>query len=81
MELLSARLERHVHVPPDQIKAIHVYTDASGRYGGAAVIPFTNWFQCMWPQSWATTGIAVKELVPVGSRQLFGVPDGQAGMS
>ncbi len=51
--------------PPDQTKAIHVYTDASGRYGGAAVIPFTNWFQCMWPQSWATTGIAVKELVPV----------------
>ena len=52
---------------------VHVWTDASGRFGCGAVIPETEaWLQLQWPESYspehlALSGesIALKELLPV----------------
>ena len=51
--------------PPDTTNTVHVYADASGGFGVAAIIPYTSWFQCKWPPSWEEISIACKELLPI----------------
>ena len=51
--------------PQPAVSEIHVYTDASGLFGCGGVVWPSQWFSLQWPTSWAETGIAVKELVPV----------------
>ena len=43
----------------------HVYSDALGTYGCAAVMDTLGWFQAVWPEGWEVVDIVVKELVPV----------------
>lgn len=40
-------------------------SDASGQWGCGAFSSFGQWFQCHWPESWASIHITVKELVPI----------------
>ena len=42
-----------------------VVSDASGSYGCGAFSLSHGWFQLQWPDSWSSTNIAAKELVPV----------------
>ncbi|ORU94053.1 MAG: hypothetical protein A6F71_09145 [Cycloclasticus sp. symbiont of Poecilosclerida sp. M] len=43
--------------------AVHVYSDASGTYGGGAFVEGLGWFQTQWPEDWEGVDIASKELV------------------
>ena len=45
--------------------ACHVYSDASGSYGGGAVVDTWGWFQVQWPGEWNEVDISVKEMVPI----------------
>ena len=46
--------------------SVHVYTDASGRYGcGGVGLPQRWFFQLQWGPSWSDVDISVKELVPI----------------
>ena len=40
-------------------------SDASGHWGCGAFSSAGDWFQCQWPQAWATVHITIKELLPV----------------
>lgn len=40
-------------------------SDASGSFGCGAFVNNLGWFQLQWPDSWQSTNIAAKELVPV----------------
>ena len=40
-------------------------SDASGRWGCGAFSTSGQWFQCVWPKSWAGVHITVKELMPI----------------
>lgn len=43
-----------------------IISDASGSWGcGAFCTASLNWFQLQWPPHWASTNIAVKELLPI----------------
>ena len=44
--------------------SVHVFSDASGSFGCGAFCG-NSWFQVQWPNTWASTSIAEKELVPV----------------
>ena len=50
---------------PLPIPAHTVTSDASGSWGCGAVSDSGEYFQVQWPSSWATTNIAIKEMVPV----------------
>ena len=41
-----------------------VYSDAAGTWGCGASWSY-QWFQVPWPESWRSTGIAPKELIPI----------------
>ena len=41
----------------------HVYSDASGRFGGGEFTNAIGWFQNQWPEPWREADIAVKELL------------------
>ena len=47
--------------------SITCWSDASGNWGCGAILsaPPQPWFQLQWPESWTSTNIAAKELVPV----------------
>lgn len=50
---------------PPTTPALEVVSDASGSYGcGAFSLPH-GWFQVQWPEDWAATHIAPKEMVPL----------------
>jgi len=50
---------------PTTVPSISITSDASGSFGcGVFSHPF-GWFQIQWPQSWHSTQITIKELVPV----------------
>ena len=50
---------------PTTTPSVTVTSDASGSFGCGAFSPPYGWFQVTWPQSWQSTHITVKELVPV----------------
>ena len=52
--------------------------DASGTWGCAVVSWHMGaWFQVPWPAPWASSSIAIKELLPLWSVQLSGVVPGR----
>ena len=50
---------------PAVVPPIEVLSDAFGTYGCGAFCLSYGWFQIQWPESWASTHIAAKELVPI----------------
>ena len=49
-----------------QPQPLHTITaDASGSWGCGAVNDEGSWFQLQWPESWAQSHIAAKEMVPI----------------
>ena len=51
---------------PDLLAGATIISDASGSWGcGAFSTSSLKWFQLQWPPHWASTSIAVKELIPI----------------
>ena len=50
---------------PSVAQGAVIASDASGLWGCGAFSSQGRWFQCQWPQSWASVHITVKELLPV----------------
>ena len=50
---------------PATTTSVEVISDASGSWGCGAFVSNLGWFQLQWPDSWQTTNIAAKELVPI----------------
>ena len=50
---------------PQATPSLDVTSDASGSFGCGAFSQDHGWFQLEWPESWKSTNIAAKELVPV----------------
>ena len=51
--------------PRTAATSVEVTSDASGSFGCGAFSPHHGWFQLTWPESWTSTNIAAKELVPI----------------
>lgn len=50
---------------PSLAPSVEVTSDASGSYGcGGFSLPY-GWFQLKWPESWQSSNIASKEMVPI----------------
>ena len=54
-----------VSLLPPKTPTIHIFSDASGSFGCGAFNIQSGLFQVMWPPSWSSVEISVKELVPV----------------
>ena len=52
---------------PPHSPSLTCYSDASGKWGCGAILSTSPqpWFQLQWPDSWTSTNIAAKEMVPV----------------
>ena len=55
-----------ISIFPSSVKGPSLFFDASGSWGAGAFISLDHtWFQFKWPDLWASTNIAAKELVPI----------------
>ena len=50
---------------PNGSLSVHVHTDASGSFGGGALLSDGRWLQVQWPEEWLQVDMSVNKIIPI----------------